>query len=43
MVKPPCVGNLCVQGCAAVRKHCKPTMRLDIGIPTTVEEAEMGA
>nr|XP_018683981.1 PREDICTED: APO protein 2, chloroplastic [Musa acuminata subsp. malaccensis] len=37
----PAVVELCVQGGAAVPECYKPTMRLDIGIPTNLREAEM--
>ncbi|KAL3840660.1 hypothetical protein ACJIZ3_025251 [Penstemon smallii] len=37
----PAVVELCVQAGADVPEQYKPTMRLDIGIPTNVREAEM--
>ncbi|KAH7685058.1 APO domain-containing protein [Dioscorea alata] len=37
----PAVVELCVQGGAEVPDRYKPTMRLDIGIPTSLKEAEM--
>ncbi|KAL0451461.1 UNVERIFIED_CONTAM: APO protein 2, chloroplastic [Sesamum latifolium] len=37
----PVVVELCVQAGAAVPEKYKPTMRLDVGIPTDVREAEM--
>ncbi|KAI8547676.1 hypothetical protein RHMOL_Rhmol07G0214600 [Rhododendron molle] len=37
----PAVVEICVQGGAAVPEQYKSTMRLDIGIPATVKEAEM--
>ncbi|XP_047946168.1 APO protein 2, chloroplastic-like [Salvia hispanica] len=37
----PAVVELCVQAGAAVPEHYKPTMRLDVGIPRNVGEAEM--
>ncbi|KAF8400516.1 hypothetical protein HHK36_013815 [Tetracentron sinense] len=37
----PVVVEMCVQGGAAVPELYKPTMRLDVGIPTNVKEAEM--
>lgn len=37
----PAVVELCVQGGAAVPDQYKPTMRLDVGIPTDAKEAEM--
>ncbi|XP_057795300.1 APO protein 2, chloroplastic-like [Salvia miltiorrhiza] len=37
----PAVVELCVQAGADVPEHYKPTMRLDVGIPTNVGEAEM--
>ncbi|THF95007.1 hypothetical protein TEA_013349 [Camellia sinensis var. sinensis] len=37
----PAVVEICVQGGAAVPEQYKPTMRLDVGIPTSVKEAEM--
>ncbi|KAL0340300.1 UNVERIFIED_CONTAM: APO protein 2, chloroplastic [Sesamum radiatum] len=37
----PAVVELCVQAGAAVPEKYKPTMRLDVGIPTDVREAEM--
>lgn len=37
----PAVVEMCVQAGATVPEHYKPTMRLDIGIPTSIEEAEM--
>ncbi|KAJ4951894.1 hypothetical protein NE237_028726 [Protea cynaroides] len=37
----PAVVELCVQGGAAVPEQYKPTMRLDVGIPSTLKEAEM--
>ncbi|KAH6827500.1 APO RNA-binding protein, partial [Perilla frutescens var. hirtella] len=37
----PAVVELCVQAGAAVPEQYKPTMRLDVGIPTNVKEAEM--
>ncbi|CAA6660125.1 unnamed protein product [Spirodela intermedia] len=37
----PAVVELCVQGGAAVPERYKPTMRLDIGIPASVREADM--
>lgn len=37
----PAVVELCVQAGAAVPEQYKPTMRLDVGIPTNVREAEM--
>ncbi|RWW47315.1 hypothetical protein BHE74_00046709 [Ensete ventricosum] len=37
----PAVVELCVQGGAAVPEFYKPTMRLDVGIPTNLREAEM--
>ncbi|KAL3634151.1 APO protein 2, chloroplastic [Castilleja foliolosa] len=37
----PAVIELCVQAGASVPEHYKPTMRLDVGIPTNVREAEM--
>lgn len=37
----PAVVEICVQAGAAVPEQYKPTMRLDIGIPSSVKEAEM--
>ncbi|KAK6146820.1 hypothetical protein DH2020_020689 [Rehmannia glutinosa] len=37
----PAVVELCAQAGASVPEHYKPTMRLDVGIPTDVREAEM--
>ncbi|KAG6428388.1 hypothetical protein SASPL_112639 [Salvia splendens] len=37
----PAVVELCVQAGEAVPEHYKPTMRLDVGIPRNVGEAEM--
>lgn len=37
----PAVVEICVQGGAAIPEQYKPTMRLDIGIPASVKEAEM--
>ncbi|KAI3704921.1 hypothetical protein L1987_75150 [Smallanthus sonchifolius] len=37
----PVVVEMCVQGGAAVPEQYKPTMRLDVGIPSSVIEAEM--
>ncbi|XP_057514523.1 APO protein 2, chloroplastic-like [Actinidia eriantha] len=37
----PAVVEICVQGGAAIPELYKPTMRLDVGIPTNVKEAEM--
>ncbi|XP_020576918.1 APO protein 2, chloroplastic [Phalaenopsis equestris] len=37
----PAVVELCVQGGLEVPEKYKPTMRLDIGIPTNLREAEM--
>ncbi|XP_039018053.1 APO protein 2, chloroplastic-like [Hibiscus syriacus] len=37
----PAVVEICVQAGAAVPDQNKPTMRLDIGIPTSLKEAEM--
>ncbi|KVI06940.1 APO domain-containing protein [Cynara cardunculus var. scolymus] len=37
----PAVVEICVQGGAAVPEQYKPTMRLDVGIPSSVREAEM--
>lgn len=37
----PAVVEICVQAGAAVPEQYKPTMRLDIGIPTSLKEAEM--
>lgn len=37
----PAVVELCVQAGAAVPEQYKPTMRLDVGIPINVREAEM--
>lgn len=37
----PAVVEICVQAGAEVPEQYKPTMRLDIGIPASVEEAEM--
>lgn len=37
----PAVVELCAQAGACVPDHYKPTMRLDVGIPTDVSEAEM--
>ncbi|XAR66750.1 hypothetical protein NMG60_11013075 [Bertholletia excelsa] len=37
----PAVVEICVQGGAAVPEQYKPTMRLDVGIPANVKEAEM--
>ncbi|XP_022731087.1 APO protein 2, chloroplastic [Durio zibethinus] len=37
----PAVVEICVQAGAAVPDQYKPTMRLDIGIPTNLQEAEM--
>ncbi|XVF48406.1 hypothetical protein PTKIN_Ptkin03bG0187500 [Pterospermum kingtungense] len=37
----PAVVEMCVQAGAAVPDQYKPTMRLDIGIPTNLREAEM--
>ncbi|KAL6525351.1 APO protein 2, chloroplastic [Orobanche hederae] len=37
----PAVVELCAQAGALVPEHYKPTMRLDVGIPTDVSEAEM--
>lgn len=37
----PAVVEMCVQGGAKVPEKYRPTMRLDIGIPTSLREAEM--
>ncbi|PIN17648.1 hypothetical protein CDL12_09681 [Handroanthus impetiginosus] len=37
----PAIVELCVQASAAVPEQYKPTMKLDVGIPTNVREAEM--
>jgi len=37
----PAVVEMCVQGGAKVPEKYRPTMRLDIGIPTSMREAEM--
>ncbi|XP_043695374.1 APO protein 2, chloroplastic-like isoform X1 [Telopea speciosissima] len=37
----PAVVEICVQGGAAVPEQYKSTMRLDVGIPSNVKEAEM--
>lgn len=37
----PAIVEICVQAGAAVPDQYKPTMRLDIGIPSSVKEAEM--
>ncbi|XP_059635692.1 APO protein 2, chloroplastic isoform X2 [Cornus florida] len=37
----PAVVEICMQGGAAVPEKYKSTMRLDVGIPTNVQEAEM--
>lgn len=37
----PAVVELCVQAGADVPEQYKPTMRLDVGIPSTIKEAEM--
>lgn len=37
----PAVVEICVQVGATVPEHYKPTMRMDVGIPTDVREAEM--
>ncbi|ONK72446.1 uncharacterized protein A4U43_C04F19520 [Asparagus officinalis] len=37
----PAVVEICVQGGAEVPEKYRPTMRLDIGIPTSLREAEM--
>nr|GEX52957.1 APO protein 2, chloroplastic [Tanacetum cinerariifolium] len=37
----PAVVEICVQAGAAVPEQYKPTMRLDVGIPSSVREAEM--
>lgn len=37
----PAVVEMCVQGGASVPENYKPTMRLDVGIPLSVREAEM--
>ncbi|GLT85349.1 hypothetical protein SLE2022_035400 [Rubroshorea leprosula] len=37
----PAIVEICVQAGATVPDQYKPTMRLDIGIPTNVKEAEM--
>ncbi|KAK4383133.1 APO protein 2, chloroplastic, partial [Sesamum angolense] len=37
----PAVVELCIQAGAAVPEKYEPTMRLDVGIPTDVREAEM--
>uniref|UniRef100_A0A5B6YIP1 APO domain-containing protein n=1 Tax=Davidia involucrata TaxID=16924 RepID=A0A5B6YIP1_DAVIN len=37
----PAVVEICVQGGAVVPEQYKSTMRLDVGIPTNVKEAEM--
>lgn len=37
----PAVVEICIQAGAAVPEQYKPTMRLDVGIPNTVAEAEM--
>lgn len=37
----PAVVEMCVQAGAAIPEQYKPTMRLEVGIPSTVEEAEM--
>ncbi|RVW96215.1 APO protein 2, chloroplastic [Vitis vinifera] len=37
----PVVVEMCVQAGAAVPEQYKPTMRLDVGIPTDIREAEM--
>lgn len=37
----PAVVELCIQAGAAIPDQYKPTMRLDIGIPSSVKEAEM--
>lgn len=37
----PAVVEICVQGGATVPEQYKPTMRMDVGIPSDVREAEM--
>ncbi|KDO59472.1 hypothetical protein CISIN_1g013860mg [Citrus sinensis] len=37
----PAVVEICVQAGAAAPEQYKPTMRLDVGIPTSIREAEM--
>lgn len=37
----PAVVEICAQAGAAIPEQYKPTMRLDIGIPASIEEAEM--
>ncbi|XP_050128524.1 APO protein 2, chloroplastic-like isoform X1 [Malus sylvestris] len=37
----PAVVEMCIQAGAAVPEEYRPTMRLDVGIPSTVKEAEM--
>lgn len=37
----PAVVEMCVQGGAKIPEKYRPTMRLDIGIPTSLREAEM--
>lgn len=37
----PAVVEICVQGGAAAPERYQPTMRLNVGIPSTVKEAEM--
>ncbi|XP_057967292.1 APO protein 2, chloroplastic [Malania oleifera] len=39
--KAPAVVEICMQAGAAVPEQYKPTMRLDVGIPVDVREAEM--
>uniref|UniRef100_A0A7N0V642 APO domain-containing protein n=1 Tax=Kalanchoe fedtschenkoi TaxID=63787 RepID=A0A7N0V642_KALFE len=39
--KAPALVELCIQAGAAVPEQYKATMRLDIGIPTSIKEAEM--
>ncbi|XP_021813998.1 APO protein 2, chloroplastic [Prunus avium] len=37
----PAVVEMCIQAGAAVPEEYRPTMRLDVGIPSTIKEAEM--
>ncbi|KAM1046440.1 hypothetical protein ACFX13_026520 [Malus domestica] len=37
----PVVVEMCIQAGAAVPEEYRPTMRLDVGIPSTIKEAEM--
>lgn len=39
--KAPAVVEICIQAGAALPEQYKPTMRLDVGIPLNVKEAEM--